>query len=448
MNTKNLSTLKIHKLTQEQYERELAAGRIDENALYLTPDEEIDLSDCATVEQLQTKADVEHEHQIDDVVGLQEAIDDTKSYTDSKISGLASTSFVNTSISTHNTSDVAHTDIRDLITSLTTKLNNFLDVDDTTADQLSEVLVLIENNKGTLESLTSSKVNVADIINNLTTNVTNKPLSAAQGVAIKALIDALEDALEDKAATSDLTAHTGNKNNPHGVSLSQLGVTATAAELNYVDGVTSNIQTQLNNKLGDFSIEIYNGTSGNPKPVKFTSFNYSTCDSENGIAVKISLVSGHGNGSSYAFLEDVILKVGYTGNVEVNTFKYYGASAGTYDSANRCYGDIFYVIDETNKIVDFYCLMGQYARVYQTPWKRLTYSSGGIITQYTNCTVYSSGTKVYGNNNNIVLMDKLNRTTAVNAADENYTTYMARGTSLNSAETNPTVNGTIAWTYE
>ena len=37
--TENLSTLKIHKLTQEQYDRELVAGRIDSNALYLTPDE-------------------------------------------------------------------------------------------------------------------------------------------------------------------------------------------------------------------------------------------------------------------------------------------------------------------------------------------------------------------------------------------------------------------------
>lgn len=36
--TENLSTLKIHKLTQAQYNRELAAGRIDENAMYLTPD--------------------------------------------------------------------------------------------------------------------------------------------------------------------------------------------------------------------------------------------------------------------------------------------------------------------------------------------------------------------------------------------------------------------------
>lgn len=39
MQTENISTLKIHKLTQTQYDRALAAGNIDENALYLTPDE-------------------------------------------------------------------------------------------------------------------------------------------------------------------------------------------------------------------------------------------------------------------------------------------------------------------------------------------------------------------------------------------------------------------------
>ena len=50
MITENLSTLKIHRLTQEQYNRELEAGRIDETALYLTPDEEIDLSGYATEE--------------------------------------------------------------------------------------------------------------------------------------------------------------------------------------------------------------------------------------------------------------------------------------------------------------------------------------------------------------------------------------------------------------
>lgn len=57
MNEHNLSTLKIHRLAQEQYDRELAAGRIDENAIYLTPDEGIDLSNYATKDQLEDKVD-------------------------------------------------------------------------------------------------------------------------------------------------------------------------------------------------------------------------------------------------------------------------------------------------------------------------------------------------------------------------------------------------------
>lgn len=46
------------------------------------------------------------------------------------------------------------------------------------------------------------------------------------------------------------------------------------------------------------------------------------------------------------------------------------------------------------------------------------------------------------------LGETLNRSTAVNAADTNYTTLMARGTSLNASETTPAVNGAIAWQYE
>lgn len=49
MITENLSTLKIHKLTQEQYDRELAAGNINESALYLTPDKGISITTRETV---------------------------------------------------------------------------------------------------------------------------------------------------------------------------------------------------------------------------------------------------------------------------------------------------------------------------------------------------------------------------------------------------------------
>ena len=144
------------------------------------------------------KADSDHNHDSDyDAIGsASTALDSAKEYTNTKTANLASTSTVDTKISSHNTSTSAHNDIRVLISDLTTKLNNFLDVDDTTADQLSEVITLIENNRGTLESLTTSKVNVSDIIDNLTTNSTSKVLSAAQGVAIKTLIDALQSELD------------------------------------------------------------------------------------------------------------------------------------------------------------------------------------------------------------------------------------------------------------
>ena len=94
-------------------------------------------------------------------------------------------------IDTHNTNTSAHNDIRELITGLTTRLNAIADSDDTTLDQLSEIVDYIKNNKNLIDGITTSKVNVSDIINNLTTNVTNKPLSAAQGVALKALIDTI-----------------------------------------------------------------------------------------------------------------------------------------------------------------------------------------------------------------------------------------------------------------
>jgi hypothetical protein len=53
-----------------------------------------------------------------------------------------------------------------------------------------------------------------------------------------------------------------------------------------------------------------------------------------------------------------------------------------------------------------------------------------------------------GNVDNVSINSRLNRTTNVNAADTNYTTYMARGEALFSSETTPTVDGCIAWQYE
>ena len=106
-------------------------------------------------------------------------------------------------VAAHNTATGAHNDMRLLIEGLTTRLNTLADSDDTTLDQMSEIVTYIKSNKSLIEDVTTNKVNVSDIIDNLTTNVTNKPLSAAQGVALKALIDALDT---DKLDASSLTS--------------------------------------------------------------------------------------------------------------------------------------------------------------------------------------------------------------------------------------------------
>ena len=94
-------------------------------------------------------------------------------------------------VSTHNTNTEAHNDIRLELTRLSGIINDVLDSDDINLNELHEIVDYIKSNSALIAAITVSKVNVADIINNLTTNVTDKPLSAAQGVAIKGLIDGL-----------------------------------------------------------------------------------------------------------------------------------------------------------------------------------------------------------------------------------------------------------------
>lgn len=109
MITENLSTLKIHKLTQEQYDRELSAGNIDANALYLTPDEDVDLSGYATQEQVNTAIealdadDLGIYVQSEEPIGAEDGsvwIDLNETFNDNT---LATEEYVNTAIANHIT---------------------------------------------------------------------------------------------------------------------------------------------------------------------------------------------------------------------------------------------------------------------------------------------------------------------------------------------------------
>ena len=118
----------------------------------------------------------------------------------------------------------------------------------TTLDTIGEISAAIEENQDMLDTLNSAIGNKVD-------KVSGKGLSTNDLTAtLKSNYDAAY-------------SHVSNKSNPHGVTLSQLGVSATADELNYVDGVTSNVQTQLDAKAKATDLTSHTGNTSNPHGV-------------------------------------------------------------------------------------------------------------------------------------------------------------------------------------
>ena len=113
---------------------------------------------------------------------------------------------VNKKIGDHNVSTESHDDLRLELKRLADRLNAALNSDDTSLDDLKEIVAYIKSNKTLIDGVTASKVNVTDIVNNLTTNTANVPLSAAQGVALKLLIDSLEEIVEGKVTAEQVAA--------------------------------------------------------------------------------------------------------------------------------------------------------------------------------------------------------------------------------------------------
>lgn len=118
---------------------------------------------------------------------------------------------VESKVTEHNVEGTSHNDIRLLISELSTRLNTIANSTDEDLDQIAELVAYIKNNKSLIDGITTSKVNVEDIVDNLTTSTANKPLSANQGVELKALVDALganltkfeeADAFHDEAIVS------------------------------------------------------------------------------------------------------------------------------------------------------------------------------------------------------------------------------------------------------
>lgn len=95
----------------------------------------------------------------------------------------------------HETNLAAHPVIQNALEALRNRVNAALNSDDESLDQLAEIVAYIKSNKTLIDAITTAKVSVSDIVNNLVSNVANKPLSAAMGVALAGEIDSVRSSL-------------------------------------------------------------------------------------------------------------------------------------------------------------------------------------------------------------------------------------------------------------
>lgn len=128
----------------------------------------------------------------------EEVVKNVTAYVDEKIAEIP-TPDVSSQINEHNTSNTAHNDIRETIEEVRELASN-LSVP-TTLSELNDD----ENHRTVTDAEKAdwnAKVDASDIVDNLITDDSNKPLSATQGVVLKSLVDEL---YADKIDASKLT---------------------------------------------------------------------------------------------------------------------------------------------------------------------------------------------------------------------------------------------------
>ena len=148
-------------------------------------------------------------------------------------------------------------DVQDAIIELTEKLNTLADSDDTTLDQMSEIVAYIKNNKSLIDGITTGKVSVTDIVDNLTSSATNKPLSAKQGKILKGLIDDIVIPTNVSAFTNDVGYLTQHQDISGKADKSELSTVATSGNYNDLTNkpVIPSKTSDLTNDVGYLATE-------------------------------------------------------------------------------------------------------------------------------------------------------------------------------------------------
>ena len=201
---------------------------------------------------------------------------------DTDTNQIASTKFINRCINTHNSSSSAHDDIRILVSELEKKLNSIADSDDTTLDQLSEIVKYIKSNKTLIDQITTSKINVVDIVDDLSSDNTNKPLSARQGKVLNELIENLSLDFQDKIEDIRGDSIIGVQKSGNTYNLSHNNIlrkdTSSNKTLNYGDSfsVVKNVSSDNKGHIVSAEIETLTLPSGADIPPDLQLFSWAT----------------------------------------------------------------------------------------------------------------------------------------------------------------------------
>lgn len=239
------------------------------------------------------------------------------------------------------------------------------------------------------------------------------------------------------APAADLTAHTGDTNNPHEVTKAQVG-------LGNVPNVTTNNQTPT-----------YTEASANAELVSGETL--STALGKIAKAIKsfiahLSAVNPHGINKSTIGLENV------DNTADANKNVSYAATAGSAPASDvsawaKAASKPSYTATEVGAAASSHAHgnITSAGKIGSAADLAVVTGSGGAITTR-GIKDNSSTSGTLGTNTYLMTERTLryhsNRTTSAGAADTNYSTYMFRGESLNSSDTTPSYNGQIAWKYE
>lgn len=247
------------------------------------------------------------------------------------------------------------------------------------ADTTTDTVTFVGSNVTITTDATNDKVtfSVADgdtstagIVKLTNSTSSTSTTTAATPSSVKSAYD-LANTAKTNAATAQTKADNAYSLAESKVgSLSDLGITATAKELNYVDGVTSSIQTQLDNKAASDHNHLYYGvcsTAADTVAKTVTVENFSSLVTGAMVIVKFT----EANSAS-----SPTLNVNSTGAKPICRYGTTAASTNTSTTGWRAGAVQIFVYDGTSWIRDF--------------WENTTYSNAGLGCGYATCSTAES----------------------------------------------------------